>query len=78
MTAEKAACRSPWRGRAERWMSPRCLARHPIVRAHPETGRKTLHVGRRQNTYVNGLPLEKSEALLDALWAYAEGIGTRT
>ena len=51
---------------------------HPIVRTHPETGRKALYIGRRQNTYVNGLPLEESEALLDALWAHAEVLGTRT
>jgi taurine dioxygenase len=41
---------------------------HPISRTHPETGRKALYIGRRQNTYVNGLPIEQSEALLDALW----------
>ena len=41
---------------------------HPITRVHPETGRKALYIGRRQNTYVNGLPVEPSEALLDALW----------
>lgn len=51
---------------------------HPIVRTHPETGRKALYIGRRQNTCVNGLPLEESEALLDALWAHAEDLGTRT
>ena len=51
---------------------------HPIVRTHPETGRKALYIGRRQNTCVNGLPLEKSEALLDALWAHTEDLGTRT
>ena len=51
---------------------------HPIVRTHPETGRRALYIGRRQNTYVNGLPLDESEALLDALWAHAEDLGTRT
>ena len=51
---------------------------HPIVRTHPETGRKALYIGRRQNTYVNGLPLEESDELLDALWAHAEDLGTRT
>ena len=51
---------------------------HPIVRTHPETGRRALYIGRRQNTYVNGLPLADSEALLDALWAHAEELGTRT
>lgn len=51
---------------------------HPIVRTHPETGRKALYIGRRQNTYVNGLPMAKSEALLDALWAHADERGRRT
>ena len=51
---------------------------HPIVRTHPETGRRALYIGRRQNTCVNGLPLEESEALLEALWAHAEELGTRT
>ncbi len=43
---------------------------HPIARTHPETGRKALYIGRRQNAYVNGLPVEESEELLDALWAH--------
>jgi len=43
---------------------------HPAVRTHPETGRKALYLGRRQNTYVNGLTVADSEALLDALWAH--------
>lgn len=51
---------------------------HPVVRTHPETGRKALYIGRRQNTYVNGLPVEESEALLDALWAHAEEQGRET
>lgn len=44
---------------------------HPIVCAHPRTGRPALYLGRRRNAYVVGLPLEESEALLDALWAHA-------
>ncbi len=44
---------------------------HPIVIRHPETGRRALFLGRRPNGYVMGLPLEQSEALLDALWAHA-------
>ena len=43
---------------------------HPIARTHPETGRQALYIGRRQNTYVNGLPVKESEALLEALWAH--------
>ena len=44
---------------------------HPIVCAHPVTGRPVLYLGRRRNAYVMGLPLEESEALLDELWRYA-------
>jgi len=46
-------------------------ARHPLVRAHPETGRPCLFLGRRRNSYILDLPLEESEALLDQLWAHA-------
>src|SRR5437763_1668106 len=46
-------------------------ARHGLVRTHPETGRKCLFLGRRRNSYIVGLELEESEALLDALWAHA-------
>jgi taurine dioxygenase len=46
-------------------------ARHPLVRTHPESGRKCLFLGRRRNSYVLGLDLDESEKLLDALWAHA-------
>jgi alpha-ketoglutarate-dependent taurine dioxygenase len=46
-------------------------ARQPLVRTHPETGRKALFLGRRINAYVIGLPVAESEALLDELWAHA-------
>jgi taurine dioxygenase len=44
---------------------------HPIICAHPATGRPVLYLGRRRNAYVVGLSLEESEALLDELWRYA-------
>jgi len=44
---------------------------HPLVRTHPETGRRVLYLGRRRNAYLCGLPLAESEALLDELWSYA-------
>jgi taurine dioxygenase len=43
---------------------------HPLVTAHPETGRRALYLGRRRNAYIGGLPLAESEALLDELWQY--------
>jgi taurine dioxygenase len=46
-------------------------ARHPLVRTHPESGRKALFLGRRLNAYIVGLPVADSEALLDRLWAHA-------
>lgn len=44
--------------------------RHPMVRIHPETGRKCLYLGRRLHAWIVGLPVEQSEALLDAVWAH--------
>jgi taurine dioxygenase len=45
---------------------------HPLVCTHPETGRRMLYLGRRRNAYIEGLDLTKSEAMLDALWAYTD------
>ena len=47
-------------------------ARHPIVCAHPETGRAALYLGRRLNAYVVGETVADSEALLDRLWAHCD------
>jgi alpha-ketoglutarate-dependent taurine dioxygenase len=44
---------------------------HPLVCRHPETGRQCLYLGRRRNAYIEGLPLARSEALLDEIWACA-------
>jgi taurine dioxygenase len=44
---------------------------HPIVRTHPESGRKALFLGRRFGSYIPPLPLADSEALLDELWDHA-------
>jgi taurine dioxygenase len=46
---------------------------HLLVYVHPETGRPALYLGRRRNAYVDGLPLDESEALLDQLWASVDG-----
>ena len=46
-------------------------ARHPLVRTESKSSRKALFLGRRPNSYVVGLSVPESEALLDALWAHA-------
>ena len=43
---------------------------HPAVCRHPATGAPMLYLGRRRNSYVEGLSPAESDALLDALWAH--------
>jgi taurine dioxygenase len=44
---------------------------HPLVCVHPETGRRHLYLGRRRNAWLEGLPLDSSDALLDRIWETA-------
>jgi taurine dioxygenase len=44
---------------------------HPLVRLHPVSKRKALFLGRRPGAYIHGLPVDESEAILDAVWAHA-------
>lgn len=44
---------------------------HPAICVHPRTGREFLYLGRRRNAYIDGLPLQDSNVLLDELWAHA-------
>ena len=46
-------------------------AHHPLIIQHPRNGKSLLMLGRRRNSYILGLPLADSDALLDALWAHA-------
>ena len=45
-------------------------ARHPVVRTHPVTGRKSLYLGRFGNGYIEGFSVEESDLLIKQLWEH--------
>ena len=57
-------------GRLDRTRSPH--ATHPIVRTHPETGRKALYVNRLMTEEIADFPTEKGDALLAELFDLME------
>ena len=44
---------------------------HPLVRTHPETGRKALYISRNRMDHIVGMSIEASHALIDELVAHA-------
>ena len=43
---------------------------HPVVRTHPITGRKLLYVNESYSEWIEGLAPERSQQLLEELWAH--------
>ena len=63
--------RNPWRPNlsAEQIAEVKPVI-HPVVRVHPETGRKALFVSEHFTTRIVDLPEDESRALLDELFSY--------
>ena len=56
----------PTSGDVRHWQGPS----HPMIRMHPETNRKCLFLGRRIHAYIEGMDVDESEEILDAVWAH--------
>ncbi len=69
---EELRARSPWRPKltAAQLEEVKPVI-HPVVRTHPETGRKTLFVSEHFTTRIVGLPEDESKSILSELFAHS-------
>ena len=69
---EALRARSPWRPKlSEKQLAEVIPAVHPVVRTHPESGRKAIFVSEHFTTRIVGLPEDESRQLLQELFAHS-------